>query len=319
MPYRRVIGVDAGGTKLLAGVVDSELAVHHRVRRLWPQDRNDQTAVLETMVEAVEEVLAAAPEAEAVGFGIPSLVDHGGNSTVAVHLPLTDVPFRGLMSGRLGLPVSVDNDANAAVLAEHRHGAARGAGHVVLLTLGTGIGGGLVLNGQLYRGAIGTGGELGHMVLDLDGPAHEGTCRNRGCLEALVSGTAIGREGVRAGGRNPGSALAREVADGTGITGARVTELAYDGDAAARAVLELVGRRLGAGLVSVVNIFNPEVIVLGGGAMTAADLLLEPARDVVAERALWPSRDHVRIVPAHFGEEAGMLGAGVLALDLQGG
>lgn len=316
MPSGRVIGVDAGGTKLLAGVVDAQLVVHERVRRVWTHgdQSSDRRAVLDTMVEVVEEVRAAAPDAQGVGFGIPSLVDSEGNSTMAVHLPLEDLPFRDLMSERLGLAVSVENDANAAALVEQRYGAARGAAHVVLLTLGTGIGGGLILNGQVYRGALGTGAELGHMVLDLEGPSHPGTCPNRGCLESFVSGTAIAREGAEAGRREPGSALGREAAAGA-VTGALVTELAHDGDEAALGALELVGRRLGAGLVSLVNVFNPDFVVLGGGALAAGELLLGPAREVVAERALRPSRDHVRIVPAHFGEEAGMLGAALLALE----
>lgn len=314
MPSRRVIGIDAGGTKLLGGVVDSELVVHHRVHRLWRGA--DQAEVLEIMVGAVEEARAAAPDAEAVGFGIPSLIDaRRGVSLMSVHLPLDDVPFRDLMSERLGLPVHVDNDANVAALAEQRHGAAKGASHVVLLTLGTGIGGGLVLGGELYRGSVGAGAELGHVVVDIDGPQCQGGCPGRGCLEAVASGTAIGREGAEAGRRDPDSALGRALADGREMTAALVTELAHDGDEAARRVLELVGRRLGAGITSLVNVFNPEVVVVGGGVAAAGDLLLGPAREVVAERALRPGRELVRIVPAHFGAESGMIGAAVLALE----
>jgi glucokinase len=313
MPPRRVIGIDAGGTKLLGGVVDEDLVVHHRVHRLWRGA--DRTETLDIMLEAVEEVRAAAPDVEGVGFGIPSLIDHDrGASITSVHLPLDGVPFRDLMAERLGLPVYVDNDANVAVLAEHRFGAARGASYVVLLALGTGIGGGLVLGGKLYRGALGAGAELGHMVVDLDGPLCSGDCPNRGCLEAVASGAALGREGTAAAERSPDSALGRALAEGRSITGALVTELGHDGDEVARDVLELIGRRLGAGITSLVNAFNPEVVVITGGVIAAGDLLLEPARAVVAERALPPSRDAVRIVPAHFGEESGMVGAAALAL-----
>lgn len=314
MRSRRVIGVDAGGTKLLGGVVGEDLVVHHRVHRLWRGE--DLSALLGTMVEAVEEARRASPEVEAVGFGIPSLMDRrSGQSVTSVHLPLDGVPFGDLMSERLGLPVVVDNDANGAVLAEQRFGAARGASDVILLTLGTGIGGGIVLGGELYRGSVGAAAELGHMVVDMNGPLCHGACPNRGCLEAVASGTAIGREGAEVAREDPDSALGRAALQGVALTGALVTELAHDGDSAARGVLALVGERLGVGIANLVNIFNPEVVVVGGGAAAGGEMLLEPARRVVAERALRPSRDVVRIVSARFGPESGMLGAAALALD----
>jgi glucokinase len=314
MPPRRVIGIDAGGTKLLGGVVDEGLVVHHRVHRLWRG--GDRAETLAIFVDAVEEVRAAAPDVVAVGFGIPALVEwETGVSRWSTHLPLADVRFRDLMSERLGLPVVVDNDANAALLAEARAGAARGASHAVLVALGTGIGSGLLLDGRIYRGAVGVGAELGHAVLDLHGPECQGACPGRGCLEVLASGSTIGRDGEAAALAEPESALGRRRADGREITGGIVTELAHDGDEASRAVLAEVGRRLGYGLVGVVNVFNPEVIVIGGGAIAAGDLLLEPAREVVAERALPPAREMVKIVPAHFGDESGMLGAALLAFD----
>jgi glucokinase len=151
-------------------------------------------------------------------------------------------------------------------------------------------------------------------VVDIDGPPCQGDCPGRGCLEVLASGTAIGREGAAAAEREPDSALGRELRAGREITGALVTELAHDGDAAARAVMAATGERLGVGIASIVNALNPEVVVIGGGAMAGGELLLGPARAVVAARALPPSRDQVRIVPAHFGDEAGMVGAAILAL-----
>jgi glucokinase len=314
MPPRRVIGIDAGGTKLLGGVVDQGLVVHHRVRRTWRG--SDRAETLDVFVEAVEEVRAAAPDVSAVGFGIPSLVEwETGVSRWSTHLPLEDVRFRDLMSERLGLPVVVDNDANVALLAEARFGAARDVSHAVLVALGTGIGSGLLLDGRLYRGARGFGPEIGHMVVDLHGPECQGACPGRGCLEVLASGSRIGRDGVEAARQRPDSALGKRAAAGREITGGIVTELAHDGDAAARDVLVEVGRRLGYGLVGVVNVFNPELIVLGGGALAAGDLLLDPAREVVAQRALPPMRDLVRVVPAHFGDESGMLGAALMAFD----
>jgi glucokinase len=308
-----VIGVDAGGTKLLAGVVHEDLTVGHRVRRLW--SGGDRAEVLDTMVEAVSEARSAAPDAAAVGFGIPALLDvERGVAESSVHLPLEDLPFREEMSARLGVPVYVDNDANLAVLAEQRAGAARGASDVVMLTLGTGIGSGIVLGGRLFRGHSGAGAEIGHMTIDHHGPPCQGTCPGRGCLEVMASGTAIGREGSDAGRRDPDSALGRAVAQRGVLTGEEVTALALGGDGAARSVVAAVGRSLGAGIASVVNIFEPEVVVVGGGAGAAGDLLLDPAREVVAERALRPGRDRVRIVPAAFGEDAGMVGAALFAL-----
>jgi glucokinase len=310
-----VVGVDMGGSKLLAGAVDGNLGVWHRTRR---EIRGlDQDALLATAVEAVEAARASVESAvEGVGFGIPCTIDQRrGVAVQAVNLALADVPFRDLMAERLGLPVFVDNDANAAALAEHRFGAAQGARHSVTLTIGTGIGGGLVLDHRLYRGTVGAGGELGHMVVDLDGPRCQGNCPNRGCLEAVASGTALEREARETAAGAPDSALGRAVAAGREVRGPLVTELAHDGDEAALGVLTLIGRRLGVGIANLVNVFDPEVVVLGGGVLAAGELVLEPAREEMLARALPPGRDDVRVVAAHFGEEAGMLGAAALALD----
>lgn len=312
MSPRAVIGVDAGGTKLLAGVVGEDLAVGHRVRRLW--SGGDRAEVLATMVEAVSEARAGAAEVRAVGFGIPALLDfRAGVAVSSVHLPLDGLAFRDVMAERLGLPVYLDNDANLAALAEQRHGAARGARNVVLLTLGTGIGSGIVIDGKLVRGATGAAAEIGHMTIDQHGPPCQGSCPGRGCLEVMASGTAIGREGTEAGRRNPDSALGRAVAQRGVVFGEEVAALAVAGDDVACSVMAAIGRSLGAGIASIVNIFEPEVVVIGGGAAAAGDLLLEPAREVVAQRALRPSRDHVRIVRAALGESAGMIGAAVFA------
>jgi glucokinase len=314
MPPRRVIGIDAGGTKLLGGVVDEQLVVHNRVHRTWRGA--DRAETLEIFVAAVEEIRAAAPEVAAVGFGIPSLVDRErGISVWSNHLPIDDVPFRDLMSERLGLPVFVDNDTNAAILAEHRHGAARGAEHAVMLALGTGIGGGLVIGGRVHRGARGFAGELGHMTIDLHGEDCPGGCPGRGCFETVVSGRAIGVAARRLGTEQPDSTFGRLLADGDEIRGGLVTELAHDGDEQARAVLAGIGRRLGIGIAGLVNALDPNVVVIGGGAVAAGDLLFDPARELLAERALPPGGTPPPIVAARFGSESGMLGAALLALD----
>jgi glucokinase len=310
-----VIGVDLGGTKLLAGAVDAELGVHHRASR--PARGADRAQVLARLVDVVREAADAAPgPVTAVGFGIPSLMDREhGVAVFTNHLPLADVPLRTLLGEQLGLPVFLDNDANCAMLAEHRFGAARGARHAVLLTLGTGIGGGLVVDGRLVRGATGAAGEPGHMVVDLDGEPCFGNCPNRGCLETVVSGEALGRAASRAAAAHPASALGRAVASGRAASGALVTELAHDGDDVSVGLLRSAGEMLGVGIVNLVNLLNPEVVVIGGAVVAAGELLLEPAREVVAARALAPSRDDVRIVPARFAAESGMVGAAVLALD----
>jgi len=310
---RRVVGIDLGGTKLLGGVVDEHLEIHARVLR--EVHGMKQAEVVETTIGAVEELRAAVPDVDAVGFGIPCLIDQAtGTAVIAVNLDIQNYRFRDEMEKRLGLPVFIDNDGNVTTLVETRFGAAKGADDVVGLTIGTGIGGGLVLNGRLYRGHSGAGAELGHMVIDEDGPRCQGNCPNHGCLEAVASGTAIGREGLMAAEEEPDSELGKALISEQRITGALVTTLALGGDEVSRMVLGQIGRLLGVGLSNISNIFNPEVIVVGGGAMAAGDLLLEPAREELRARGLPPSRDQVKVVPAKFGPESGMLGAAAMAL-----
>jgi glucokinase len=316
MAARRVIGVDLGGTKLLAGVVDPSLGVHHRTQRTVTG--LDQRALLDVAVDAVRETKdAAGAEIEAVGFGLPVLMDRRsslGNAVVGVNTPLHDLPFADVMSERLGLPVYVDNDGNTSALAEHRAGAARGVSDAVVITLGTGIAGGLILRDELYRGAFGAAGELGHMVIEFDGPPCHGNCPNHGCAEVYCSGTALVQEAERLGAIRPGSGLERLLRNAT-LAGPLVTELAYDGDPAALEAIGLVGARLGVVIANVLNIFNPQVVVIGGGVIAAGELLLAPARRVVAERVLPFLREGVPIVAARFGVEAGMVGAAALAYD----
>jgi glucokinase len=182
----------------------------------------------------------------------------------------------------------------------------------VMLTIGTGIGGGLILNGEIYRGSTGAGSELGHTVIEADGPPCQGNCPGRGCVETLASGTALGREGRAAAEREPDSALGAMLADGETIDGKVVTEAALSGDATARGVFDLIGSRLGVALTSFANIFEPEVFVIGGGVIAAGDLLLDPARRVLAERALPPMKK-IPVVAAELGSDAGMIGAAAMA------
>jgi glucokinase len=306
------IGADLGGTKLLVGVVDSEQRVLHRGQE--PSHGQSQEEVLDLLEAEVREALDVQPEAVAVGLGIPATIDHRrGVAINAVNLPIVDVPVRDRMRERLGMPVFIDNDANTAALAEFLHGAGRGTENMVLLTLGTGIGGGLVLGGELYRGSTGAGAELGHVVIEVDGPRCQGTCPNHGCVEAFASGTAIGREGRLAAERSPDSAIGRLAAAGEEIDGRAVTEAALDGDETATEVLAHIGEHLGAALSSFANIFDPDVIVIGGGASVAGDLLLDPAREQLRRRAL-PPMNETPVVLATMGPDAGMIGAAAMAM-----
>ena len=312
MASPRVIALDLGGTKLLSGVVDDEGVVQKRV--VSATDTTSEDAVLNQVEEAVESLRD--DEIGAIGVGIPSTIDQRrGEAVDSVNIPLTDVPFRERLQDRFGMPAAIENDANAAALAEHRYGAGRGSLHMVMVTLGTGVGGGLILDGELYRGAIGAAGELGHITLDLNGPPCQGRCPGRGHLEAMASGTAADGYAREAAERNPEGDLGRAAAEGKTVDARLAVELAAKGPGDARDVLDHVGLHLGVGIASFVNIFNPELVVIGGGFSRAGDLLLEPARKVVRERALSPARDEVRIVPALLGVEAGLIGAGLVGFE----
>jgi glucokinase len=295
------------------GVVDSDQSVLYRAtERTFGRDLDDLLEELELELRAA---LEACPQAEAVGLGIPSTIDRDrGCAISSVNLPIVDVPIRDLVGERIGLPTFIDNDANVAALAEHRFGAARGTANAIMLTIGTGIGGGLVLDGELYRGSTGAGAELGHVVIDYAGPPCQGNCPNRGCVEVLASGTALGREGRTAAEAHPGSALGQALDRGEEIDGKLVTEAAIAGDGIAVAVVATISRRLGVALSSLANIFDPDVIVIGGGASAAGDLLLEPAREQLRARAL-PPMNQVPVRTAELGPDAGMIGAAEMALE----
>lgn len=299
MDAQRVIGVDLGGTKIASGVVGRDGSV--RLRHEIPTPVASQEDLLTGLDSAVEALVGE--DVAAIGFGIPSRIDQrSGRAISSTNIPLEGVDFRQRMRTRFGLPVGIDNDANAATIAEWRIGAGRGAEHMVMLTLGTGVGGGLILGGRPYRGSIGAGAELGHMVIDYDGPRCQGTCEGHGHLEVLVSGRAA--DGV-----------ARTLLGGRS-TSHDLVDRARGGDEAARSALAEIGRRLGAGLVSIVNVFDPELIVVGGGfAAGAGDLVLEPAREVVEREALAPANELLRIVPAQLGPEAGLVGAGLVGFE----
>lgn len=298
MDAQRTIGIDVGGTKILAGVVERDGTVVRTERRETPVESTEAFLTgLAGIVDGLRDESVAA-----VGIGIPSTIDQReGTSVFSVHVPLAGVPLRERAEKYLGLPVAIDNDANAAAVAEWTIGAGRGTQHMIMLTLGTGIGGGLILGGRLYRGSSGAAAELGHMVLEFDGPECRGFCTGRGHFEYFASGSA-----------------ANELADelyGTESDSKQLVAAAREGDERAAGALTEMGRKLGAGMASLVNIFDPEVIVIGGGFGEAFDLLLEPALETLRRDALPPGRDRVRVVAAELGEEAGMVGAGLIAFE----
>ena len=312
MTASRVIAVDVGGTKLLTGLVDEEGVILKRTVRPTPLGSQEElVAGLEAGIgELLEDGVAA------LGVGLPSQIDQErGRAVTSVNIPLAGIDFRDLLKERFGLPVGIENDANAAALAEHRFGAGKGTRHMVMLTLGTGIGGGLILDGRLYRGAVGAAGELGHITIDFDGPPCQGTCPGRGHLEALASGTAADGLARKAAAEHPDGDLGGAAAEGREVDAHLAVELAAAGPGDARDVLDRIGFYLGVGIADYVNIFNPELVVIGGGFARAGDLLFEPARKVVAERALVLSRGLVHIVPALLGVEAGLIGASLVGFE----
>jgi glucokinase len=308
------IGVDVGGTKIAAGVVSPDGDILNEVRypSAGPRER-----LLSTIARAVNEVRDGF-EVGGICLAVPGTVSTAENKIIdAPNLhAIEGVPLKDELEERTGLSTTVENDANAAAWGEFRFGAGSEATHLVFITLGTGVGGGVVSHGVLLRGAQGAGGELGHTTIQATGPRCG--CGNHGCLEALASGTAIARRAREVASENPDSALGQLAVERT-VLGEDVAELAREGDEAARSVLEETGRWLGIGLAGYVNVFNPEVIAVGGGAARAGELILEPARKEVRLRAMSPGRDLVEIKPATLGARSGVLGAAALARDASSG
>ena len=298
MPEQRAIGVDVGGTKIAAGVVDRRGRIERRVERPTPTE--SQGELLAALDEIVEGLLVEG--VAAIGFGMPSTIDQrAGRIVSSVHVPLGDFDFRKRMAERFSLPVALENDANAAAIAEWKVGAGHGSTHMIMLTLGTGVGGGLILDGKPYRGFVGAGAEIGDVVLEYGGDPCSGNCNGHGHLEQVASGGAAGR--------------AAERILGPGMTGRDLVGAAREGNREARAAIAEIGRKLGAAIGSLVNIFDPEVVVIGGGFSQARDLFLEPALESMREEALLPGRDLVRVVPALLGPDAGLVGAAFVGLE----
>jgi len=308
----QAIGLDVGGTKTAAIRVTVEGGV--LARRTLPTPANDMQATLDTMVEVARAVIA--PEVRAIGIGAAGLVEKDtGRLTFAPNLAWRNVPLAQHLWDALGLPTLADNDANAAAWGEFRLGAAAGHRHVLFAGAGTGIGGGIIIDGQLLRGAHGFAGEIGHIIVDPDGPLCG--CGNRGCWEQFASGHAITRAGREAARQHPQSMIARRCGgDPAQVTGPIVSESARAGDPVARGILAAVGRSLGEGLAGLANVLDPEIVVVGGGAAAAGNLLMEPARAAFVAAIEAPAhRPQVPLVTASLGNDAGTIGAAMMALE----
>jgi glucokinase len=306
------IGVDVGGTKINAFRVARDGTIVDRSTAPTPAD--DQERTLATMVELA--LGLRTPDVLAVGVGAAGMVDASdGVLRFAPNLAWRDLPIAARMRDAVQLPCQVDNDANTAAYAEFRFGAGRGYRHVLLVTVGTGIGGGIVSDGRLFRGANGFAAEIGHIIVEPGGPPCG--CGNRGCWEQVASGRAIDRLGREAARAEGGEELRRLAGgDADAVRGRHVTEAARAGDPVAIGIFQEAGRRLGEGIAGLANVLDPQVVVVGGGAIVAGDLLLEPARDAFHDAVEAPEvRPRVPLVAAELGNDAGAVGAAALALE----
>ena len=305
------VGLDLGGTKCLGVVLDAEgrVVAEHRVRT-----PRGEEAIVDVLAAVAEALRPGVPAGTRVGVGAPGLVDRAGVLRFAPNLPgVADLDVRGELEARLGVGVRVDNDASCAGWAEGQVGAARGASHAVLVTLGTGIGGGLVVDGRLQVGARGFAGEVGHMVVDPNGPPCP--CGKRGCWERFASGSGLGRLGRQAAEAGQAGRIV-ELAGGEpeDVRGEHVTRAAAEGDAPAQAVVERFARWLALGLANLANVFDPETFVIGGGLVEAGEVLFGPTRAAFADLVFAAEhRPGVAVVPAALGERAGAIGAALLA------
>jgi glucokinase len=307
-----VLGIDVGGTKVAAALIERG-EVQHKVEH--PTALESSEAVVAGIEAAAREVIeTGGSEPEAIGLGVPSQIDFASGTVVgSVNIPLHGVALGDELSSRLGVPVFVDNDANVAALAEAQVVDGGPATHLVMYTLGTGVGGGVIIDGRIYRGATGLGAELGHAVIQYDGPPCQGNCPNRGCLETMCSGTALERDALEVAREHPESALGRAMRNGK-VEGKAVVEAADAGDPLALGLFDRLGMLLGVGLSSTINVFEPQHIVVGGGLSRASRFFFDRAVREARARALPALAARVQISLAKGGTESGVMGAGLLAL-----
>jgi glucokinase len=312
---RFVLGVDVGGTKIAVGAVRGA-AAHNRVEH--PTELSSTSALLDGLEATVREVISTAGSPEAIGVGVPSQIEYStGTVETSVNIPLTGVSLRSELGRRFGVPVFVDNDANCAALAEAQ---LVPCDNVVMLTLGTGVGGGVIVGGRIFRGAHGLGAELGHFSVNADGPHCPGNCPNSGCLEAYCSGQALERDATELAEDKPGSRLSEAIEEDGKVSGRELVTAAEEGDPDALLIFDRFGRMLGVGIAGYVNVFQPELLVIGGGLSRASHLYFQRAVQEAAARALPALWRRVNVSLARGGADAGVIGAGVLAAqEIQNG
>ena len=309
----RFIGLDVGGTKIASATLcDGELSESTLVET----SLDDRDALIAQLVDAVEALRH--DDVRAVGVGVPSVVDFAtGRIRSSVNIPLEDVPLRELLTEKLGLPVFVDNDASCAALAEAFEDGRFTCPHLVMFTIGTGVGGGAVLGGSLFRGATGAAPEIGHQIIGMDlldgDESPESDFPQPGSLEALASGRALDRLALDAARRDPSSFLGRRLAADGEVTGHDAVDGAKEGDEAARRCVRILGERLGIGIANAINLYDPLEVVIGGGVSNAGDLLLEPAERVAFRHVLPGVGTRTKIRLARHGPRAGVLGAALIA------
>ena len=303
-----VLGVDVGGTKVAVAAVNGVTATRTREH---PTVTASADALLDGVEHVVRDVMADAGRPDAIGVGVPSQIEFAtGTIETSVNIPLTGLPLREELGRRFGVPVYVDNDANCAALAEAH---IVGARNLVMLTLGTGVGGGVVIDGLTFRGAHGLGAELGHIAVNSDGPPCPGNCPNRGCLESYCSGQALERDGTELAGDKPDSPLAARLDSDGRLSARRLVAAAEDGDPDALLIMDNFARMLGVGIANYVNVFEPERVAIGGGLSRASHLFFDRAVQEAAARTLPALWKRTRVALAEGGADAGVIGAGLLA------
>ena len=314
---KRVIGIDVGGTNLRGALVGTDGKIINRMKIASDADKGID-AVIDNLVRLIKGI-GGGEEVSAVGFGIPGIIDFkAGIITQAPNIcNVNNYPIRENLRARLGdaIPVIIENDANCAAVGEWWMGAGKDAGSLVMITLGTGVGGGIILDGKLWRGADGFGGEVGHMTIYPDGP--KCNCGNYGCLEVYSSATGI-RRMVRETLSDPDTKTAlRELVkdEDPGRIPEAVMKAAQDGDEAALGIWERFGTALGIGTASLVNILNVEMIVIGGGVSEAWEMFIDKALSELKRRALRAPAERVRVMKSVLGDDEGIIGASYLALD----
>ena len=318
-PGLLVLAIDLGGTKIASAIISNEGDVLARDYRLTLADEGVEpviSRILLAIEHLVKKCKVGLSQLDSISIAAAGAIDsERGLVTSSPNLPgWHDVPLRGVVRERFGLDTFLVNDASAAAMGEHRLGVGRGTTNLIYITVSTGIGGGIIINDRLYLGTSGAAGEIGHMTIDVNGPRCY--CGNYGCLEEMASGRAIAREAIRRIRDGENSALTDIVAGKIeDITAKEVSQAAQGGDRLALEVVSQAANYLGVGIVNVVNIFNPEMIVIGGSVAKMGELLLNPVRQLVREKAFELSAQAVPIVPAGLGDDVGLLGAAVFALE----